>query len=63
MSDQDEKWRDVTKVGSVWQEEISDSGGKRFRPLNLRVADAPLNARSLGQERGIGPWQYGPTPT
>lgn len=57
VDDAPEDWRDITVIGSVYEEQIEvHSSRRRHRPLRFSYV-YPLNP---GEERGIGEWRPGP---
>lgn len=57
LAGEDEYWRDFTVLGSQYEEQVSDSGKRRHRPLRLSIG-----GREFGEERGIGDWRPGAAP-
>lgn len=56
----DECWHEATVVGSPYQEQISDSGKRRHRPLSLRIGG--IRQDMLAQDEDMGDWRPGATP-
>lgn len=55
MSDFEETWEDCTVFGSGYEQQLSNRGNWRHRPLKSGSIE-------FGEEKGIGPWQQGPDP-
>ncbi len=53
MADE-EDWRDLTCMGSAYEQQISRSGALRHRPLILRAG-----RRQFGEPLGHGEWRRG----
>lgn len=53
----DEDWHDITVLGCPYQEQISNSGRRRHRPLRLVVGRGDFD-----QELGVGDWRPGAAP-
>lgn len=54
LAGDDEAWHDMTMLGSQYEEQISETGKRRHRPLRLSI-----EPREFGEERGVGDWRPG----
>lgn len=54
LAGDDENWHDMTTFGSQYEEQISESGKRRHRPLRFDMGE-----REFGSERGVGDWRPG----
>ncbi len=62
LAGDDEYWRDFTVVGSPYQEQISDSGKRRHRPLPLRLGGLRRDMLDFAQDEDMGDWRPGAAP-